>query len=328
VSSRWKVAGHARTVEMLARSLDSPAHAYLFLGPKRIGKTTLALEMAKALNCTGEGPPCQACHDCGLISRHTHPDVTYIAPNDKDVLTIEAIRQLRQDIRFRPNQARWRVFILPADRLNDPAADALLKTLEEPPEYAVLILTGQDLPAISETVVSRCRLVVMGSVEAGLIEAELVERGLEPPKAKQLSRLAFGAPGWAIEASEDEDMVVRRANTMEQLGRWTSVSLLDRMAAAESLVAGAGRLEAARLAALEELELLIVWWRDVLAATCGQSALLSDAVDRNEIERVAAGETPESALGVVRAITTAATRIKEYTDPRLSLEALAVARGV
>ena len=320
---QWRIAGNAAAVETIARSVESPAHAYLLLGPRRTGKTTLAVELAKALNCLSDGRPCQVCSECVLIGKSGHPDVTYLSPNEKNNLTIDQVRQLRQEINLRPNQARRRVVILPADRLTESAADALLKTLEEPPEHVVLVLTGHELDAIPETVVSRCRLVLFGFVAATEIEAELVGRGVEPERAAILASLAYGAPGWAIEGAEDEELVANREAIRHDLNRWTTGSLRDRIAAAESL-SSSGGLDRARTLALEELELMTTWWRDVLVTAVGRPDLVVNDGDRSRLAEIAVKAGPAEILRQVRAITTAATRIDEYVDPRLALEALAV----
>ena len=323
----WRVAGHSAVVESLARSVDRPAHAYLFLGPARVGKTTMALELAKALNCLEVDRPCQVCSECKLITRASHPDVTLLLPNEKENVVIEQARQLRQEISLFPSQARKRVVIMAGDRLTEPAADALLKTLEEPPEHVVLILTGHELESIPETVVSRCRLVGFGFVAAPDIVSELVDRGIDTERAEKLASLAYGAPGWAIEASSDDDLVARRESMRSDLGAWTGGSVLERLRAAEGLAGGGGKLDRARATSLEELELMITWWRDVLVTAAGQPDLVLNAGERSDLERQASAETVAGALRAIRAIGTAATRIDENVDPRLALEALAVGGG-
>lgn len=321
----WRIAGHRGLLLSLAGCLNNPAHAYLFLGPRQVGKTRMGIELAKALNCLAEpgARPCQNCSECRLVEREIHPDVSFLRPNEKENILIEQARQLRQQLTLRPNQGRWRVVILPADLLTESASDALLKTLEEPSPNVVLVLTGHDLDAIPETVVSRCRTCLFGLVETSDILSELMSRCVEQVTAEEIAGLARGAMGWAIEASQDGELLARRRAMRDDLMRWTGGSPLDRLDAAEGLASSGGKLDTSRRLALEELELTITWWRDVLAASAGRPDLVLNSTELDAIESASRGQDPPSVVRVIRAISTAATRIGENVDPRLALEALA-----
>ena len=138
------------------------AHAYLLAGPDGTGKRLVALEMAKALNCTASGPhPCDVCPTCVQIGRGTHPDVHTLSPvAPSETIRIEAVRQLLGRIVLRPFNAAFQVAIIDgAERLTEEAANSLLKALEEPPAHTRFLLTTAKPSVCLPTIVSRCHLV-------------------------------------------------------------------------------------------------------------------------------------------------------------------------
>ncbi len=224
-TSRWGVVGHDEAIEQLQRSIDnsSVAHAYLLTGATGIGRTTLALAFAKALVCEGAGPvrPCGECRSCKLIDpfarKINHPDVLladlewqaamFDSNSDRTRVefSIEAVRYLRQHILGRPVASDWKIQIVDdADRLSHVAPDAFLKTLEEPPPYAVIILIASAPEAVLETIRSRCRPIALGLASRSEIEAALIDRGFEPDEAARRAALARGRMARAL-ADEQED---------------------------------------------------------------------------------------------------------------------------
>src|SRR3954453_10763116 len=153
MQTSWDIVGHQWAVEHLRTSIvrERVAHAYLFTGPTAIGKATLALRLAQALICErGTGEPCLVFRTCKRVAHGNHPDVRTVSlatqaaaqkPEEarSRELKIDTVREWQRDIDLRPFEASKRVFVLDdADKLNDQAANAMLKTLEEPPAYAVL----------------------------------------------------------------------------------------------------------------------------------------------------------------------------------------------
>ncbi|MGH2451605.1 MAG: ATP-binding protein, partial [Candidatus Limnocylindria bacterium] len=174
------VIGQRRLLERVgARAVRGDvAHAYLLSGPRSIGKRTIALRLAQTLNCAGEpsGPGgCGACLSCRKIQSGIHPDVVLVQRDPEvKVITIEQMREMQLDLSLRPLEGRSRVVIVDdASELHDHAQDALLKTLEEPPGHAVLLLLTRVPERLHETVVSRTqalpfRLVPTAEIAAGL----------------------------------------------------------------------------------------------------------------------------------------------------------------
>ncbi len=199
----WRTIGHQWAVEQLASAVGSGriSRANLFTGPERVGKLHLALEFAAALNCISDIPPCGACAHCTRIHAGVHPDVTIIRPDGGHV-KIGQIRQMEYELALRPYEARWRVAIITEmQTATEEAENALLKTLEEPPAQAVLILTAVDAGLLEPTIVSRCRMLALQPVPADIIAEALKDRGIEPALADETARLSGGLPGWALEAA-------------------------------------------------------------------------------------------------------------------------------
>jgi DNA polymerase III subunit delta' len=162
---------------------DGPAHAYLFHGPPGVGKRRAATAFAGEL-----------IGDAGRVERGTHPDLYVLEPVGDQVL-IDEIRALRRDLHMRPFEAPRRVYvILDAHTMNEAAADALLKDLEEPPEYAVVVLVADDLGPLPETILSRCQLVPFRRLSEAAVRADLLERApdLGEDHLVAIARLAAG----------------------------------------------------------------------------------------------------------------------------------------
>ena len=156
----------AEAKRLLAAALaDGPAHAYLFHGPAGVGKRRAANVFAGEL-----------IGDAGRVERRTHPDLYVLEPVGDQVL-IDEIRALRRDLHLRPFEAARRVYVvLDAHTMNEAAADALLKDLEEPPDYAVVVLIADELGSLPETIRSRCQLVPFRRLSESAVRAEVLGR--------------------------------------------------------------------------------------------------------------------------------------------------------
>ncbi|HZU11272.1 MAG TPA: DNA polymerase III subunit delta' [Chloroflexota bacterium] len=316
----WQIIGHERVVAALQRPLEAGRlpHALLFIGPHRIGKTHLALQLAAAFNCEGDDPPCGRCLHCRQIAAGTHPDVTVVAPADgKESIRIEQVRELRDAGALRPFQGKHKVYIITgAEALTDQAADALLKTLEEPQPQLTLILTASDETALPATIVSRCRVMPFQAVSTDVLVAALRERGEE--QAADLARLANGSAGWALQAAAQPALVKARQDMVERLAETFSLDLEGRLKLAESLAADRKDRGAVR-AALEVLALLA---RDLLLIS---QDLPPRLVTGDTQTRLAAQATRLTLTEIHRSLESlrlAMERIDRNVDGRLTLEAL------
>ena len=176
-------------------------HAFLFVGPEGIGKLTFALRLAQTLLCERVPPvelaPCGLCPGCVQVIGGTHPDLLRVGrPEDKHELPIRVIRDLCLDLGLKPARGGRKIAIVDdADDMNDEAANAFLKTLEEPPEGSVLILIGTSSETQLDTIISRCRVVRFAPLSDQELATVLVEQGVvtDPTNADRLARLGEGS---------------------------------------------------------------------------------------------------------------------------------------
>jgi len=275
------VVGHEWALELLLGGLElgRVSHATLFVGPPNIGKTRLARVFAQALNCTGKAPtPCQQCSACRKVASGNHPDVR-ILDSPGDPLRIDDIRDLQRDLSLSPYEGRWRVAVLcEFERATHQAANALLKTLEEPPAPVVLMLTATESGVLLPTIVSRCQVLSLRPLPAAQVKQALISRwDVDETQADLLAHLSGGRLGWAVQALQDETTLTRRDESLSDLIWLSNKGRVERLAYA------AGLSRDPKLAR-ETLTLWTSWWRDILLLTCGASVALTN-VDRLSILR-------------------------------------------
>jgi DNA polymerase III subunit delta' len=226
---------------------EGPAHAYLFYGPPGVGKRTAARTFAGEL-----------IGDRARVERGAHPDVYTVEPVG-DQIRIDDVRELRRDLHMRPFEADRRVYLVfAAETLNEDAADALLKELEEPPPYAIIILVADDLGPLPETIRSRCQLVLFTRLSERAVREEIAVRapGLEPAEAASLARLAAGRLDRAARLLDPES-AKRRGVLLEVARSVYSDAQFEPADAAQRLLDGAReRAAEAKRHAEEELETL------------------------------------------------------------------------
>jgi DNA polymerase-3 subunit delta' len=318
----WDVIGHERAVESLRRAISSDRlpHALLFTGPAGVGKTRLALEVAKVLNCVGDDPPCQVCIHCRQIESGVHPDVSLIERVDgKESIAIQQVRELRETASLRPFQGRTRIYIIAgAEALTLQAADALLKTLEEPQPQVRILLTATDGERLPPTVVSRCRMISLHPVETPLISRALQERSQDGAEANRLARLAQGSVGWALRAAKQPKLATEREAMVERLCSVMDLELEQRLQLAETL--GGDRKD--RSTVRRNLELLLLLGRDLLLISQGCPAQLVTDEQRDVLARQATRYSVWQIANYFRRLRRAMERIDQNVDPRLALEAL------
>lgn len=315
-----QIIGNGGAVALLRATLAGgrPAHAYLFTGPARVGKRTLARWLAGALTCLTGGPaaPCGACRACRLVAKDAHPDVRLVeADAGRRGVTIEQVRQLEHAASLRPYEASRKVFIVRGvDAMQDAAANALLKTLEEPPDDTVLVLTATDVSQVLPTIASRCREVALRPVPAEDIEAALSARGVAAAEATRLARLAAGRPGWALAAAGDEKLPAAHERHVDALERLLHTPQVQRLAAA----ADYGDAAAAQAA----LDVWLGWWRDALLAQQGCPDLVANA-DRSEpLAHAGSTLTPEAIWRALTRIQETRQQLDANANVRLALESL------
>jgi DNA polymerase-3 subunit delta' len=326
----WQVVGHDWIVTLLNNSIASErvSHAYLLTGPAHVGKTTLALNLAQALNCEDQEKPCGQCMSCRKISQGIHPDVRMIDRRyqarllqqglaQQKALRIDTIRTIREEASLKPFEGRSKVFIIhKAETMTSEAANCLLKTLEEPPPHAVLLLTASDTRLLLPTIVSRCQVFGLRLVPANLIQRELQSRyGADEERANLLARLSGGKIGWAITAAQDDTVLKQREERLKQLLALLKMGRIDRLDYAE-------QLSRKHRSIAEILELWLGWWRDVLLVESGCAEMTSNVDLKASLEEQARKHDLEEVYRFINAIRETERQLEDNVNPRLALEVL------
>jgi DNA polymerase III subunit delta' len=333
----WDIIGHEWATDYLQRSLDAnrAAHAYLISGAEGIGKARLALRLAQALNCaTGSGvPPCLECRTCRRIERGNYPDVRLASMETQAAaqkagdtarqrdLKIDTIREWQRDISLRPYEGQRRIFILhDAERLNDEAANAMLKTLEEPPPYATIILVASTANLLP-TIVSRCQPLRLRPLPRHQVAQALVDQAaLEPDQAHLIAAWSSGRIGWALRIAADPDQIATRQQRLEALldiqqqphhrtFQWAEERSKEYRSGEQRTV-------------LEWLDLWQSWWHDLLLVAAGAPESITNLDRHSQLEQAAQRYQLADIYRFVRRISDAGQQLRENVNPQLLFENL------
>ena len=326
----WRILGHSRLVVQLEAALarNSLAHAYLAVGPPHTGKLTQALDIACAANCQAEsGRPCGQCSQCRRILAGQHADVQVMGvPKEasRKEIPIDAVREVERQASLMPFEGRCRVIIVEeAERMSPPAANALLKTLEEPPEHVLFVLTSAQEEALLPTVRSRCqRLELRCLPYDALVEALMRDHGVSQEDAQRLARLARGCAGLALRLAAQPRLLEERRQAMERVARVSEAGLSERFKyAAEVATAFSRDREEAR----ETLHLWLQWWRDILLVREGVSSHVHNVDGMESLKGQAARYATGQVLESIKAVRDTLDALEQNANPRLALENLMMA---
>jgi DNA polymerase-3 subunit delta' len=326
-AQNWNIVGHEHSIDILRRTLAAQQvrHAYLFVGPQRIGKSLLAQRFAQTLLCTGgvdplvaPTDPCNACLACRKALHGNHPDLHVIkkAP-DKQFILIEQVRDLQNASARRTLEGRRNIFILEnAHEMNLQAANCLLKTLEEPEPDVVLLLTVPDAGLLLPTILSRVQQIPMQLLTTAQIKQALEQRwDVESREAELIAALAAGRMGWAVQAVEDEELLAERKEQLELLAKLPPMSRVQRFEVAQRLSADSDEVDAL-------LELWLLWWRDIVLIANGCPDLIANVDMLDVLKKYATKIGAAEAGRMVHAILRTQTSIEQNVNVRVALEVL------
>jgi len=262
------ILGQERVIGFLKQALanDQMPHALLFLGNEGVGKESTALALAQVLNCENRQPDqdaCGQCHSCRLFATGSYPDFLQINPVPPSVqIKIGQIRELNRQVGFHPLAGTWRVVLLkPAETLNEEAANAFLKTLEEPPPGNLFILTAIGERDLLPTIVSRCRRLSFGAIPQAILIQELQNRqGLTTEQASLVAAINYGSLGGAL-AEDLMDLLAKRDQVVNELGVLQQGSTGNVLKWATEKSKKGTNLDSFIILAR-------LWYRDLLALTC------------------------------------------------------------
>ncbi len=321
----WPVYGHDWAVDRLRRAIvnDRLRHAYLFVGIDAIGKRTLAYSLAMALNAPHTDETANIDLESNTARRvmsGNHPDIVLSQLDEKTgALKIEAVRDVTSKLALRPYEARYRVAILDEFQNARPQAqDALLKTLEEPAETALLVVLARSSDSILSTITSRCQTLSLRPLPVDDVRRILEQQySVAPPEADLIARVSGGRVGWAIDAAQPDSPALQQRETalnmLEEALRHQRKGRFD-------IAEGLGR---DKQGLFPLLELWMTYWRDVMLVASGTNLPLTN-IDREDAVRdlAAALTTDEAAAALSVTRETLTTLQRTNTNPRLAVEVM------
>jgi len=289
----WDIIGHEWAVKRLERAIarGQLAQSHLFVGPSAIGKATLAREMAKAVLARESSNPQRTHH---LIAQNKHPDLSWIDAIDGSI-KVEVLRDLMRTLSLSPVESNHRIAVInDAHLMSDGGKNAILKTLEEPNPKVVLVLIAPSIENVLPTIASRCQVLNLRPVGAGVIEAALIQRGHDATKAKAAAWAARGQVGKALALLSDDSLYAAHEQRLSDLKRLLISNRAERLAYAEKLA----RADDADIEVL--LEDWALYWRDLAKHS----------------------EQARSATRTMRAIATTRKQLAQNINARLALDVL------
>lgn len=274
-----RIIGQEGAKKILINSLkrERTAHAYIFTGPDGVGKFLTARILAEALNCTEEDKPCGICRSCRKIQKGVHPDVKVIDVEGASI-KINQMRELRRDMLVRPYEGRKKIYIIrQAEKMTPEASNSLLKTLEEPPEYGVIILVTVNHHMLLPTIRSRGQVIPFYPLSQKDMEEFLVKnlrKGKE--EVRFLAAFSGGRPGEALKLADDEEFVQLRNLTFE------IIAGLNKNNNEKSMFLLIDRLPNKKERIQEFLDIVTLWYRDLMIIKTGKKDTIIVNADLEE----------------------------------------------
>lgn len=325
--ANWEMVGQEWAVEMLQQHIRNAQvrHAYLFCGPQGVGRRTLALHFAQALNCPNPvepGIPCGTCRACNQIAAMQQADLHVVqAEIEGGVLKVENIRDLQHDLSLTPFESKYRIaLLLRFEEANESTQNALLKTLEEPNSRVIILVTAENTEKLLPTIVSRCEVLRLRPVAPGLLSEALQKQGVESGQADLLAHVSGGRPGAALHMVREPQLLEERRQCLQDLLDLEASPLRDRFAYADRITRYKdGAREETKEDLRAQLETWLSFWRDVLLVATDAQVPLSNP-DYTEQVHVMAGKLGvRGAKGKVMAHQQALDRLY-FANLRLLME--------
>ncbi|MCI0810865.1 MAG: DNA polymerase III subunit delta' [Chloroflexi bacterium] len=327
----WTIFGQDHLLKRLEPTLQQrrQSHAYLLSGPPHVGKMAMAINLSQAVNCLeGPGAPCGTCTQCTRIAAGLHADISILIPGQgeegrspKTVIGIDAIKELIHRVSLNPYEGSSSVVIIDgAESMSDDAANALLKTLEEPPPQVMFLLLTANEGAVLPTIRSRCQSMVLVPLSRDAMVQRLVSgHQTTPEQAEHLFRLSRGCLGWAIGALDDAQVLEQRQADLERMQETLDAGLETRFTYANEIATLFG---SDRDAAKDLLALWLRWWRDLLLIKEGAEEFLHNADYSDSLRNQASGLSTAEIVQFINRLMQTLSNLDSNVNPRLAMEVM------
>ena len=316
------ILGHEQIIAHLQNAIeeDKVSHAYIFNGPEASGKMMLAEAFAMALQCEGEGKrPCLECRSRRQAADHNQPDIIYVSHEKPNTIGVDDIRtQINNDIDIKPYSSRYKVYIVDeAQKMNQQAQNALLKTIEEPPAYAIILLLTTNADSFLQTILSRCITLNLKAVKEDKIKEYLMKHYQIPDyQADICAAFSQGNVGKAIQLASSEEFGELKASVLQLMKRLEDIDLYE-MAGAVKQIAEY------KLSVNDYFDLMMIWFRDVLylkATNDVDGLIFKDEV--YDIKKQAAKRSYQGIEIILKALEKAKIRLNANVNFDLVIELL------
>lgn len=317
-----EIVGHEQIIEHLknAITMDKVSHAYIFNGPEYSGKMMLAEAFAMALQCEENNPEgCMKCRSCKQTADRNQPDIIYVSHEKPNTISVDDIRhQLNNDIVIKPYSSKYKIYIVDeAEKMNPQAQNALLKTIEEPPAYAVIMLLTTNADSFLQTILSRCITLNLKSVKDETIRKHLMSHYQIPDyQADICTAFAQGNVGKAIQLASSDDFNELKAAALQLLKRLEDIDLYELGAAIKQI----GEF---KLKVQDYFDLMMIWYRDILylkATNDVNKLIFKDEV--YDIKKQAATHSYQGIETIIEALQKAKLRLNANVNFDLVIELL------
>ena len=264
------IIGHEDIVKHLKSSIElgKISHAYILNGEKGSGKKTLAAVVAKSLQCeSGEADPCGTCKSCLQAESGNQPDIIWVTHEKPNVISVDEIRtQILNDIELKPYSSRYKIYIVPdAQLMNTQAQNAILKTLEEPPEYAIIMLLTNNVDKFLPTIISRCIVLNFRPVEPLHMVDYLVNQiGIDREKARFCTDFAQGNLGKAVRLAISPDYNEIKEDSLRLLRRIQDMDM-------DEIIQAVRNMGKYKLDITDYIDIMTMWFRDLLMVKISNS---------------------------------------------------------
>lgn len=300
------------------------SHAYIINGEYGSGRQTIASALAKTIQCqskTDDTDACGVCTSCKQAESHNHPDIKYIT-HDKTSISVNDIReQLNNDISIKPYSSEYKIYIIPdANKMTEQAQNALLKTIEEPPVYAIIILLTENCDSLLPTIRSRCVTLTMNPIEKDKICTYLENKfQLEPEQAQIAANYCQGNIGKAIRFASSSDFIEMKNQVLKLLKNLDSMDIA-------SIIDTIKEFSTHKNDINDYLDLMLLWYRDVLMFKVTKDAnLLLYSDEYSAISEQATKRDYENIENIIAAIDKAKVRLKANVNFDVTIELMILA---